>query len=594
MFSQTSSPEVTSEPDTTPLEPIADYVYLGRSIITMDQATSRADAVAVAGNSIVAVGTEAEVMRHAAPATAVIRLGAAALLPGFVDAHSHFFGNPDRAGGDTEAVSDFVLSNGITTTAEMHTTPDILAGLEQLAADGRLGVRTSAYLIAVDACGNVQDEWWRAHPPTRSAGEKLRIGGVKIFADGGACNVPAVSYEYLNGLGHGDLYFGAGELARMIGRISDAGHQVAIHALGDRAIDAVLGGYQQVLGSGSGNPLRHRLEHSAATRPDQRDLHGQIGVVTTIFGAFQACFYSGQLGAFKGRTPPEFLEWEWPWRELLAENPGAHFGWHNDFPVFEPSAVKHLAGFVTRGQVAPDGAYCEPLPDMAGHAISVEQALQLMTMGAAYALGRDDEVGSLSAGKLADMVILSADPRTVEPHALHELKVLATIIDGKVGWCADGSAGLCPPAGLPPTGTPAAATSAPSLAPGPNVALGATAAATAELSGSPASNAVDGNLETIWNAGAQATQSITIDLGRTRSVRLVRLVVAQSPVGNTVHRLFASADDGERLLHEFSGTTEDGERLDLTFADAQPVRRLRIETSESPSWVAWREIEAYE
>ena len=67
----------------------------------------------------------------------------------------------------------------------------------------------------------------------------LRIGGVKVFADGGACNVPAVSYRYPDGTS-GDLYFDVDEMESIIREIEAEGHQAAVHALGDRAVDVVL------------------------------------------------------------------------------------------------------------------------------------------------------------------------------------------------------------------------------------------------------------------------------------------------------------------------------------------------------------------
>jgi predicted amidohydrolase YtcJ len=77
-------------------------------------------------------------------------------------------------------------------------------------------------------------------------------------------------------------------------------------------------------------------------------------------------------------------------------------------------------------------------------AIGVEQALRVMTINSAYALFRENEIGSLQAGKLGDLVILSENPVAIDPLAIKDIQVLVTMIDGKVEHCADGAEGLCP------------------------------------------------------------------------------------------------------------------------------------------------------
>lgn len=110
---------------------------------------------------------------------------------------------------------------------------------------------------------------------------------------------------------------------------------------------------------------------------------------------------------------------------------------------------------------------------------------------------------------------------------------------------------------------------------------------------SPPELAVDGDPSTLWNAGAFASQWIEIDLGATRSIEEISLLTAQSPEGETVHRVLGrtGAADPYRPLHEFAGFTSDDRWL--TYSPPAPwenVRFLRVETTVSPSWVAWREI----
>lgn len=420
-----------------------DLIIRGGTILTMDPARSRADAVGVTGDKIVFIGAEEEVMRLASETTSIVDLGGAALLPGFADAHSHFFGRADAAGTDVQGVSDFILSLGITTTAEAWVDQSLLAELQSLAAQGGLKVRLSAYLAANNGCGEPLDEWWAEQRQTRTFGEMLRIGGVKIFSDGGSCNVPAVSYEYPGGHGNGDLYFTVDQLAELVGRVDAAGHQALIHALGDRAVRTALDALAQVNGD-EPNHRRHRIDHTAVVGPDLRGRHGELSVVAVLPGAFGTCFLTGGNANFKYRTPEEYLDWEWPWRSLIEASPGAHFGWHADFPVFQPPGpVSSLYGFVTRAQVRDDGTVCEPTPAMAAEAIPVERALELMTTGSAYALFREKEVGQIVPGMLADFVVLSADPTAVPPGQLKDLEVWMTMVGGEAAWCAPGRQVFC-------------------------------------------------------------------------------------------------------------------------------------------------------
>jgi len=127
-----------------------------------------------------------------------------------------------------------------------------------------------------------------------------------------------------------------------------------------------------------------------------------------------------------------------------------------------------------------------------------------------------------------------------------------------------------------------------------NLAAGATVTASSQIETGPASAAVDGSAGNIWNSGAGAPGWIQIDLGAPAPPGSeVRLVVAQSPAGETEHRVYGGpSPDALIRLYTFSGSTADAQILSFTLDAAGPaVRYLRIETPASPSWVAWREIE---
>lgn len=128
---------------------------------------------------------------------------------------------------------------------------------------------------------------------------------------------------------------------------------------------------------------------------------------------------------------------------------------------------------------------------------------------------------------------------------------------------------------------------------GVNVAHGKLVSASNFLADQPPSNAVDNSPETIWSSGAGPSQWIQIDLGNPSTISAIRLLVAQYPEGDTVHQIWAGADTNSlTLIHEFKGFTKDSDVLD--FKPPVPlvnIRYIRVITTQSSSWVAWREIE---
>jgi predicted amidohydrolase YtcJ len=255
--------------------------------------------------------------------------------------------------------------------------------------------------------------------------------------------VPAVSFEFPDGIGYGDLYFTHEELSGIVADLDAQGYQVAIHTAGDRSLELIQDVYTALL-EGGPKILRHRIEHNAVIRPELMSRYPESGIVLTIFGLFPTCYKISDDYHFKFDVPDEYQTWEWPWRDLLDANPDLPIAWHSDWPLTTFDTIQHLYGFTTRKQIADDGSICEPTPDIASGIITIQEALQIMTIGGAYALSREDEIGSLEPGKYADLIILSDNPLNVSPDDLLNIKVQLTMISGIVMYCAEGQETLFP------------------------------------------------------------------------------------------------------------------------------------------------------
>ncbi|MEX0787618.1 MAG: discoidin domain-containing protein [Anaerolineales bacterium] len=131
---------------------------------------------------------------------------------------------------------------------------------------------------------------------------------------------------------------------------------------------------------------------------------------------------------------------------------------------------------------------------------------------------------------------------------------------------------------------------------GANVAFGKQARVSATYASMGGALAVDGDPGTVWNSGGGPLQWIQIDLGTNYNLSEIRLVVNQSPEGRTVHVLYGRGSgtvNEQRTLHVFDGVTQDSDVLVYKPAETMlGIRYLWIDSTESPSWISWREIEA--
>ncbi len=401
---------LTSPPVSTP----PDLILFNGTVLTMETEAPEAEAVAVTGDRIVAVGTDDEVLSLRTDRTVTVDLAGHTLLPGFIDSHAHWIGDRERVGLSTpqEAIQA-ALESGWTSISELFVNQERLDELRSLDNAGDLRVRVNAYLPL-----SWQDErfgtWYQEYEPGQEFSPMLRIGGVKIFVD---------SWLW------GETLFSQSELTDLVAEAHDAGFQIASHATGDGPLELILNAYEEALKGESNEIYRHRVEHVTMLRDDQPERMRQLGIIAS----FQLTwFHSDWAEAVETELPSEDVGKVARWRDLLQA--GVPSIGSTDYPWGLPpvgSPLKAIHQAVTR--IGDQGI---PPPQwMLDQRITVEQALRLLTIDAAYGTSQEAIKGSITVGKLADLVILSENPLTITAERIPDVEVLLTMVGGTAEHC---------------------------------------------------------------------------------------------------------------------------------------------------------------
>ena len=205
------------------------------------------------------------------------------------------------------------------------------------------------------------------------------------------------------------------------------GYQMAVHAIGDRANREVLDAYEAVFKASGANgaDLRWRIEHAQHLSPPDIPRFGRLGVIASmqsVHATSDAVFVPARLGDRRAE------EGAYVWRRLLES--GAVVTNGTDAPVESIDPIANYYAAVTRR--VPDGSAFYP-----GQAMSRLDALRSYTIQNAFAAFEDHLKGTLSAGKLADITVLSRDITTVPDDEIRQARVAYTIIGGRIVFESD-------------------------------------------------------------------------------------------------------------------------------------------------------------
>ncbi|MDH5590442.1 MAG: amidohydrolase [Gemmatimonadota bacterium] len=247
----------------------------------------------------------------------------------------------------------------------------------------------------------------------------LKVGPVKYAADGSASErTMAMSTPYAGRPDdYGILTMTQEEIHEVVEEAHRAGWQVAIHANGDVTIDMVLNAYERVQKEWPRPDARHRIEHCSLVNPTILRRIADGGFIPAPFYTY--AHYHGEKWIEYGE---EKMEWMFAHKSFLDHGiPVAPASDHSPGP-YEP--LMAIQSMVTRKDYS--GRVWGP-----SQRITVDQALKVCTMNGAYASFEEDEKGSITAGKLADFVILAEDPHDVDPDRIKEIRVVRTVVGGR-------------------------------------------------------------------------------------------------------------------------------------------------------------------
>lgn len=313
---------------------------------------------------------------------------------------------------------------GVTSVQAMSADYEDIGVYSELLQQGKLTAR----VYVAPALATWQDE---ARIGVRHAWGSpwLRIGAMKAFADGSLGSTTAYFFQpYTDAPStHGLLSDEMQPLSKMRDRMMGAdaaGLQLCVHAIGDRAISMVLDLFAEVEKAHGPTDRRLRIEHAQHVAPKDFDRFAKLDVIASV-----QPYHAIDDGRWaEGRIGPERIKTTYAFRTFLDK--GVHLAFGTDWTVAPLNPMLTLYAAVTRATL--DGK--NPNGWVPEQKITLPEAVEAYTMGSAYAEFQEKEKGSITPGKLADMVLLSDDIFQLNPQKIPDVRVDMTMVGGKVVW----------------------------------------------------------------------------------------------------------------------------------------------------------------
>jgi len=239
--------------------------------------------------------------------------------------------------------------------------------------------------------------------PTFIPEHQLRLGGVKIMVTEAT----------------GSLHPSPEILRELVLSIDEAGLQAVVHAVEEPEIGAAYDAIEHALSVHGSRGRRHRIEHCSVCPPPLMKRIRELAIFVVTQPTF--IYYNGDR--YLSTVPDEQQPFLYPIGSMIRSAIPVAFS--SDFPISEPGPLKGIYAAVTRGTENGRTLLSEERVD-------AMEALRMHTSAAAEAAFEEDMKGSITPSKLADLVVLSEDPTTVDPERIKDINVEMTILGGKV------------------------------------------------------------------------------------------------------------------------------------------------------------------
>jgi len=321
------------------------------------------------------------------------------------------------------------VRNGLTSVHEAKVTPFMVQALHELVREGRMPLRVYAMLDGADK--NLVDEWLKRGPEI-DPHHQLTIRSFKLFADGALGSRGAAMLEPYSDAPQtkGVMTTPEADVYSLTLRALQSGFQVCTHAIGDAANRSVLDAYERAMRDlHDARPLflwRLRIEHAQVLAPEDIPRFAKLGVIASM----QPTHATSDMPWAEKRVGPERIKGAYAWRSV--KDSGAHLPLSSDFPGETLNPFYGIYAAITRQdpQGNPPGGWH---PEQK---LTLEEALRGYTTEAAYAEFEETNKGSIAKGKLADLTVIAQDITKIPPPEILSIRVLKTIVGGKVVYDA--------------------------------------------------------------------------------------------------------------------------------------------------------------